>query len=391
MRDGVDGLLVPPRDPGALAEAAARILDDPALAAAPRAAGAGRAPVVRLVGGRGRAAVWSATLRRGPPTGRRRRRYHRRRVFAVWIVLGVVAVARCLGVVVLYNRLVSLRARVDNGWSQIDVQLRRRYDLIPNLVETVQGYAAHERELFEHVTEARARAIGASGVDEQAQAENPITAGLRQLIAVAENYPDLKANQNFLALQEELTGTESKIAYARQFYNDQVMKLNTAIQSFPSSLIANAFHFDAARVLRHRRARCAGPSRWTSSPDAVYEEIAANKRKTVLLVIGAIVFLGADRLRDRLPLRHRAARARDRLRIVAIALSISVLLLRRPDRAGLDPRPGGDRRRSNRGCTTSSRASRSRPACRSRGSTSCPSRRRTPSRPAATRSTPRSR
>jgi len=162
---------------------------------------------------------------------------------AVWIVLVVLAVL-VVGLVLVYNRLVTLRARVNNGWSQIDVQLRRRYDLIPNLVETVQGYATHERALFERVTEARARAIGASGVGDQASAENAITAGMRQLLAVAEAYPDLKANQNFLALQEELTGTESKIAYARQFYNDQVMKLNTAIQAFPSNLVAKTFHFE---------------------------------------------------------------------------------------------------------------------------------------------------
>jgi len=154
-----------------------------------------------------------------------------------WIVVGLVVLV-LLGGVFLFNRLVSLRNRVDNGWSQIDVQLRRRYDLIPNLVETVRGYATHERELFERVTSARSRAIDASGVADQAQAENAITTGLRQLLAVVEAYPDLKANQNFLALQEELTGTESKIAYARQFYNDQVMRLNTAIQSFPSLLIA---------------------------------------------------------------------------------------------------------------------------------------------------------
>ena len=160
----------------------------------------------------------------------------------LWIVLGIVAVV-LLAAVWIYNRLVTLRTRVDNGWSQIDVQLRRRADLIPNLVETVKGYAAHERELFERVTEARARSLGASGVADQADAENQVSAGLRQLLAVVENYPDLKANQNFLALQEELIGTESKIAYARQFYNDQVMRLNTLIQSFPSSLVARAFGF----------------------------------------------------------------------------------------------------------------------------------------------------
>ena len=160
-----------------------------------------------------------------------------------WVVIGIVAVL-LLAAVWIYNRLVTLRTRVDNGWSQIDVQLRRRADLIPNLVETVKGYAAHERELFERVTEARARSMGATGVADQADAENQVTAGLRQLLAVVENYPDLKANQNFLALQEELIGTESKIAYARQFYNDQVMRLNTLIQSVPSSIVAGAFGFE---------------------------------------------------------------------------------------------------------------------------------------------------
>ncbi len=161
----------------------------------------------------------------------------------VWILLGVIAVA-VVWIVFTYNRLVTFRTRADNGWSQIDVQLRRRYDLIPNLVETVKGYAEHEREVFEHVTAARAQAIGAKGVEDQAQAENVITADLGRLIAVAESYPDLKANQNFLALQEELTGTESKIAYARQFYNDQVMRLNTVIQKFPASWIARRGHFE---------------------------------------------------------------------------------------------------------------------------------------------------
>ena len=160
----------------------------------------------------------------------------------LWIVVVLLALL-LLGAVLIYNRLVALRARVNNGWSQIDVQLRRRYDLIPNLVKTVQGYASHEREVFENVTEARSRAIDANAVPDQADAENQITRGLRQLMAVAENYPDLKANQSFLALQEELTGTESKIAFARQFYNDQVMLLNTLIGSFPSNVIAKTFGF----------------------------------------------------------------------------------------------------------------------------------------------------
>jgi LemA protein len=164
-------------------------------------------------------------------------------VVVLWIVLGVVGVL-VLWAIYGYNRLIRLRVRVDNAWSQIDVQLRRRYDLIPNLVETVKGYAAHEREVFEEVTKARAQAQDAKSVQDQAQAENQITRGLRQLLAVAENYPQLKANQNFLALQEELTATESKIAYARQFYNDEVAQLNTRIQSFPSNVIARAGRFE---------------------------------------------------------------------------------------------------------------------------------------------------
>jgi LemA protein len=159
-----------------------------------------------------------------------------------WVVVAVVAVV-VVAAILVFNRLVALRTRVDNGWSQIDVQLRRRYDLIPNLVASVQGYAAHERRVFEEVTQARARAIDATAVPEQAQAENQVTRGIRQLLAVAEAYPELKANENFLALQEELTGTESKIAYARQFYNDQVMLLNTLIGSFPSNVVAKVFRF----------------------------------------------------------------------------------------------------------------------------------------------------
>ncbi len=160
----------------------------------------------------------------------------------LWTLLAIVALVVVAGIL-LVNRLVALRNRVDNGWSQIDVQLRRRHDLIPNLVETVKGYASHEREVFEHVTEARARGMGASGVADRAHAENALTQGLGRLFAVAEAYPELKANENFLALQEELTATESKVAYARQFYNDQVMKLNTAIQSFPSNIVARLGRF----------------------------------------------------------------------------------------------------------------------------------------------------
>src|SRR5207247_6602067 len=164
-------------------------------------------------------------------------------MLALWVVLGIVALALLYGVLV-YNRLVRLRIRVENAWSQIDVQLRRRYDLIPNLIESVKGYAEHERELFEEVAKARSQAQSAAGVRAQAEAENQVTRTLNRLLAVAENYPDLKASQNFLALQEELTGTESRIAYARQFYNDEVAKLNTLVQSFPSRIVAGIGHFE---------------------------------------------------------------------------------------------------------------------------------------------------
>jgi LemA protein len=154
------------------------------------------------------------------------------------IIGGLVLIA-----VGMYNGLVVLRNRCANAWAQVDVQLKRRYDLIPNLIETVKGYAKHEREVFQNVTDARAKAINASTVKDQGVAENQLSGALKTLFAVAENYPELKANQNFLMLQEELSGTESKIAYARQFYNDQVMLFNQRQQVFPSNLIAGMFGF----------------------------------------------------------------------------------------------------------------------------------------------------
>jgi len=163
-------------------------------------------------------------------------------VIVVWILLAIVVL---LGIylIVLYNGLVSLRNRIENAWAQIDVQLKRRYDLIPNLVETVKGYAAHEKETLERVIQARNRGVEASGVQEQAQAENMLTGALKQLFALSEAYPDLKANQNFGQLQEELTGTEGRIAYARQFYNDTVYKYNTRIQKFPAVILAGMLRF----------------------------------------------------------------------------------------------------------------------------------------------------
>ena len=161
---------------------------------------------------------------------------------ALWILLAIVFIV-VVWAIATYNRLVSLRNRIQNAWSQIDVQLRRRYDLIPNIMESVKGYASHERAVFENVTKARSSMMDAQGVKEQAEAQNMITGALKSLFAVAEAYPDLKANQSFLMLQEELSGTESKIAYSRQFYNDNVMTFNTLIQSFPANIIASSFGF----------------------------------------------------------------------------------------------------------------------------------------------------
>ncbi|MFQ6083119.1 MAG: LemA family protein [Candidatus Aminicenantia bacterium] len=159
-----------------------------------------------------------------------------------WIGLIIIGIL-ILWLIGIYNSLIRLRNRVNNAWAQVDVQLRRRYDLIPNLVETVKGYAKHEREVFEKVTEARAKAINATTVREQGEAENMLTGALKSLFAVVENYPELKASQNFMMLQEELAGTEGKIAYSRQFYNDSAMKFNIKQQVFPSNIIAQLFGF----------------------------------------------------------------------------------------------------------------------------------------------------
>lgn len=146
----------------------------------------------------------------------------------------------------LYNRLVQFRNQVKNAWAQIDVQLKRRHDLIPNLVETVKGYMVHERETLENITKARNLAAQASGVGEQARAEGQLNQAMGRFFLVVENYPDLKANQNFLALQEELASTENKLGFARQFYNDQVLQFNNRIQMFPSNIVAGMFNFKEA-------------------------------------------------------------------------------------------------------------------------------------------------
>ncbi len=165
------------------------------------------------------------------------------------VILGIVLVL-VVWFVAIYNGLVGLKNQVKNAWSQIDVQLKRRHDLIPNLVETVKGYASHEKDTLERVVQARSRAMGAKNMDERIQAEGELGQALGRLMLLVENYPDLKANQNFLALQEELTSTENKISFARQFYNDSVMTYNNKIQMFPSNVIAGMFNFKEAAFFK---------------------------------------------------------------------------------------------------------------------------------------------
>ncbi len=163
----------------------------------------------------------------------------------IGIIVGVLVLLAILISISTYNGLVRARNQVDNAWSQIDVQLKRRHDLIPNLIETVKGYAKHEQETFDKVIQARNAAMNAAsgGPAATAQAENALSGTLKSLFALSEAYPDLKANQNFLSLQEELTSTEDRIAYARQFYNDRVLAYNNKCQTFPSSIFAGMFHF----------------------------------------------------------------------------------------------------------------------------------------------------
>jgi len=161
------------------------------------------------------------------------------------IILVVVVVVIGLWLVGMYNGLVRLKNQLKNAWAQIDVQLKRRHDLIPNLVETVKGYAGHEKTTLQNVVEARTKAVSAQGVEAQAQAEGELSSALGRLMVVVEQYPDLKANQNFLALQEELTSTENRISFSRQHYNDSVMTYNTRLQSFPVNVFAGMFGFSA--------------------------------------------------------------------------------------------------------------------------------------------------
>ncbi|MHC4264735.1 MAG: LemA family protein [Planctomycetota bacterium] len=164
-------------------------------------------------------------------------------MYIAMIIAIAVTVLLILFIIGIYNALIRLRNQVDNAWSQIDVQLKRRHDLIPNLVETAKGYMQHERETFEAITNARSQAMGAKSVSESSQAEGALGEALSKFMLVVENYPDLKANQNFLSLQEELTSTENKISFARQNYNDQVLFFNNKIQMFPSNIVAGMFSF----------------------------------------------------------------------------------------------------------------------------------------------------
>ncbi len=189
-------------------------------------------------------------------------------MIVLWIVLGVV-VLLLLGAVLSYNRFVSQRNLIRNAFANIDTELRRRYDLIPNLVETVKGYAAHEREVFEEVARTRAAAAATSGQSPaaQAQAEGPFVQALGRLFAVAENYPELKANQNFLALQGELTNTEDRIQTSRRFYNNNVQDYNRRVQSFPSNAIASMFHFKEEEFFEiPDQIRDAGPPQVSFAP-----------------------------------------------------------------------------------------------------------------------------
>ena len=161
---------------------------------------------------------------------------------AIWIILGIV-VLLIIAVIAIYNGLVTKRQNVKNAWSQIDVQLQRRFDLIPNLVESVKGYMEHEKSVLEKVTSLRSSWANATTVSEKAQLDNQLSSALKTIMAVSENYPDLKANQNFSELQEELRTTENKISFSRQFYNDTVTMYNTKLELFPSNIIASMFHF----------------------------------------------------------------------------------------------------------------------------------------------------
>lgn len=168
---------------------------------------------------------------------------------ALLIIIAIIALLAML-VIGIYNNLVSARQKVKNSWSQIDVQLQRRFDLIPNLVETVKGYMSHESEVLEKVTALRTSWASAKDINDKVKIDNELSGALKTIMAVAENYPDLKANQNFITLQTELSNTENKISYSRQFYNDTVTRYNTSLESFPSNVVASMFHFEPEKLFK---------------------------------------------------------------------------------------------------------------------------------------------
>ena len=165
-----------------------------------------------------------------------------------WIIVGIVLVIIVIALISIYNKLVTARQRVKNGWGQIDVQLQRRFDLIPNLVESVKGYMAHESSVLEKVTELRSSWANAKSVSEKMDINNQHSETLKTIMADSENYPDLKANENFIALQGEISNTENKISYSRQFYNDTVTRYNTMREPFPTNIVASMFHFEAEKL-----------------------------------------------------------------------------------------------------------------------------------------------
>ena len=167
----------------------------------------------------------------------------------LWILLAIVLII-VIAIIRIYNRLVAAKVKVDNAWSQIDIQLQRRFDLIPNFVETVKGYATHESETFEKIAALRTSWANAKTVSEKANIDNELSGALKTIMAVSESYPELKANENFAQLSEELRNTENKISFSRQFYNDAATKYNTEIMVFPSNLVANMFHFEARELFK---------------------------------------------------------------------------------------------------------------------------------------------
>ncbi|MCD6279642.1 LemA family protein [Candidatus Micrarchaeota archaeon] len=177
----------------------------------------------------------------------------------IWLIIGIIILLLVLFIIGIYNRLIVQRNRVDNAWAQVDVQLKKRYNLVPNLVETVKGYAKHEKSVFTEVTKARASIMKAKTVGEKAKANSMLTNALKSLFAVAENYPNLKASENFKLLQEQLQGIEDKIAYARQFYNDSVLEYNNSLQVFPNNIIAGMFNFKEKEFFEVKEAAARKP------------------------------------------------------------------------------------------------------------------------------------